>query len=69
MSDMSEMGDRFQDFGQGMSTPCCRPVDWAYEVWDCVVSDLRHKDNHVRAIAGQFQSGSATAVQPGEERS
>ena len=54
MSDMSEMGDRFQDFGQGMSTPCCRPVDWAYEVWDCVVSDLRHKDNHVRAIAGQL---------------
>jgi hypothetical protein len=30
------------------------PVDWAYEVWDRVVSDLRHKDNHVRAIAAQL---------------
>jgi hypothetical protein len=30
------------------------PVVWAYEVWACVVSDLRHKDNHVRAIAGQL---------------
>lgn len=31
-----------------------KPVDWAYEVWDDLVRDLRHKDNHVRAIAAQI---------------
>jgi hypothetical protein len=30
-----------------------KPVDWAYEVWDEMVEGLRHKDNHVRAIAAQ----------------
>lgn len=30
-----------------------KPVDWAYEVWDKMLADLRHKDNHVRAIAAQ----------------
>ena len=30
-----------------------KPVDWAYEVWDGLVKDLRHKDNHVRASAAQ----------------
>jgi hypothetical protein len=30
-----------------------QPVDWAYEVWDKMVADLRHEDNHVRAIAAQ----------------
>jgi hypothetical protein len=30
-----------------------QPVDWAYEVWDRMVEGLRHKDNHVRAIAAQ----------------
>lgn len=30
-----------------------RPVDWAYEVWDELVAELEHKDNHVRAIAAQ----------------
>src|SRR3954465_5044120 len=30
-----------------------QPVDWAYDVWDQMVGDLRHKDNHVRAIAAQ----------------
>jgi len=29
------------------------PVDWANEVWDELVADLRHSDNHVRAIAAQ----------------
>ena len=27
-----------------------KPVDWAYEVWDDAVRNLRHKDNHNRAI-------------------
>jgi hypothetical protein len=30
-----------------------KPVDWAYEVWDEVVADLSHKDNHRRAISAQ----------------
>jgi hypothetical protein len=30
-----------------------KPVDWAYEVWDGLVKDLRHKDTHVRAVAAQ----------------
>lgn len=30
-----------------------KPVDWAYDVWDTMVADLKHKDNHVRAIASQ----------------
>lgn len=28
-------------------------VDWAYEVWDDLLLHLRHKSNHVRAIASQ----------------
>jgi len=31
-----------------------QPVDWAYAVWDDMVANLRHKDNHVRAIAAQL---------------
>jgi hypothetical protein len=31
-----------------------KPVDWAYEVWDELVKDLSHKDNHRRAIAAQI---------------
>lgn len=30
-----------------------KPVDWAYDVWDALVTDLSHKDNHRRAIAAQ----------------
>ena len=31
-----------------------KPVDWAYDVWDEMVAGLKHKDNHVRAIAAQI---------------
>jgi hypothetical protein len=30
-----------------------KPVDWAYEVWDDMLRNLSHKDNHNRAIAAQ----------------
>ena len=30
------------------------PVDWAYEVWDMLIADLTHHDNHYRAIASQI---------------
>ncbi len=35
------------------------PVDWAYEVWDGFVENLRDRDNHVRAIAAQLLCGLA----------
>ncbi|MFH1299679.1 MAG: hypothetical protein ABIK07_01365 [Planctomycetota bacterium] len=31
-----------------------KPVEWAYEVWDKLVSDLSHKNNRRRAIAAQL---------------
>ena len=30
------------------------PVPWAHDVWDDVVANLGHKDNHNRAIAAQL---------------
>jgi hypothetical protein len=30
------------------------PVDWAYEVWNELLANLRHKNNHQRAIAAQL---------------
>ena len=29
-------------------------VDWAYEVWDQLLEDLTHKDNHQRSRAAQY---------------
>jgi hypothetical protein len=34
-------------------------VDWAYEVWDDLLLQLRHKNNHQRAIAAQLLSNLA----------
>ena len=31
-----------------------KPVGWAYEVWDEMVKNLSHRDNHNRAIAAQI---------------
>jgi hypothetical protein len=36
-----------------------KPVDWAYEVWDELLANLSHKDNHNRAIAAQVLSNLA----------
>ena len=36
-----------------------KPVDWAYEVWDELLANLTHKDNHVRAISAQVLSNLA----------
>jgi hypothetical protein len=36
-----------------------KPVDWAYEVWDQMIENLTHKDNHVRAISAQVLSNLA----------
>ncbi|MHA6253297.1 hypothetical protein [Oceanobacillus sp. CAU 1775] len=31
-----------------------KEVDWAYEVWDDLLEDLTHKDNHQRSRATQY---------------
>ena len=31
-----------------------QPVDWSYEVWDELLANLRHADNHQRTIAVQL---------------
>ncbi|WP_256010478.1 hypothetical protein [Desertivirga xinjiangensis] len=31
-----------------------RPVDWAYEVWEDLLSLLKHRDNHQRAVAAKI---------------
>lgn len=36
-----------------------KPVDWAHEVWDELLANLSHKDNHNRAIAAQVLSNLA----------
>ena len=36
-----------------------KPVNWAYEVWDELLANLSHKDNHNRAIAAQILSNLA----------
>jgi hypothetical protein len=36
-----------------------QPVDWAYDVWEEFVENLRDRDNHVRAIAAQLLCGLA----------
>lgn len=30
-----------------------QPVEWAYKIWDDLLKNLTHKDNHNRAIAAQ----------------
>ena len=34
-------------------------VTWAYEVWDQLLEDLTHKDNHQRSRAAQYLAGLA----------
>lgn len=31
-----------------------QPVDWAYDLWDALLADLTHRDNHRRAHAAQL---------------
>lgn len=37
-----------------IQTATDKPVDWAYTVWDELVENLHHPDNHNRAIAAQI---------------
>src|SRR5215470_14945844 len=36
-----------------------KPVDWAYDVWDEMITGLTNSDNHIRAIATQVLSNLA----------
>ncbi len=38
------------------------PVDWAYEVWDDLLTHLQDKNNHVRTIAAQVLCNLAKSV-------
>jgi hypothetical protein len=38
-----------------------KPVEWAYDVWDEMVADLSHRDNHRRAIAAQVLANLANS--------
>ena len=40
---------RYQAFMRLLETTK-QPMDWAYEVWDELIANLNHKDNHQRAI-------------------
>ncbi len=42
-----------------LMTATDQPVEWAYDAWEGLVRDLKHKDNHVRAIAAQLISALA----------
>jgi len=49
---------RYQAFMRLLETTK-QPMDWAYEVWDELIANLSHKDNHQRAIAAQLLSNMA----------
>jgi hypothetical protein len=38
---------------QDLMAATAKPIEWAYDVWDELLVDLRDQDNHVRAIAAQ----------------
>lgn len=33
-----------------------KEVEWAYEIWDQLLQDLKNRDNHKRSRAAQFLS-------------
>ncbi|WP_214402756.1 hypothetical protein [Pseudonocardia lacus] len=49
-SDRDERNEAYRAVIEATDTP----VEWAYDVWDDVVADLGHADNHVRSIAAQL---------------
>jgi hypothetical protein len=46
--------DRQNAAYQSFLDATAEPVPWAHDVWDEVVANLAHRDNHNRAIAGQL---------------
>ncbi|RIU94726.1 hypothetical protein [Oceanobacillus picturae] len=52
----SKSGDKEERFEayQTILEATDQKVDWAYEVWDQLLEDLTHKDNHQRSRAAQY---------------
>ncbi|WP_242057246.1 hypothetical protein [Pseudalkalibacillus hwajinpoensis] len=50
--------ERFEAY-QNILNETDRRVEWAYEVWDQLIEDLTHKDNHQRSRAAQYLSNLA----------
>ena len=47
---------------QEIQTITKQPVDWTYQVWDDLLENLGHKNNHNRAIAAQILCNLAGSV-------
>ncbi|MGE0130508.1 MAG: hypothetical protein AB7U82_20720 [Blastocatellales bacterium] len=54
---------RYQAFMRLLETTK-QPVDWAYEVWDELIANLSHKDNHQLAIAAHRDGIKAQLLTP-----
>ncbi len=61
----SEDGQLQNKAYMGLMSITEKPVDWAYEAWDELIAGLTHKDNHVRAIAGQLLANLAKSDSEG----
>ena len=54
----ADKNDQFAAFDYIM-TAITQPVDWAYEIWEQLKTDLVHRDSHRRSRAAQFLAGLA----------
>ena len=52
----SKSGDKDERYEayQNILNATDQQVDWAYEVWNQLLEDLTHKDNHQRSRAAQY---------------
>jgi HEAT repeat protein len=52
----SKSGDKDERYEayQNILNATDQQVDWAYEVWNQLIEDLTHKDNHQRSRAAQY---------------
>ena len=52
----SKSGDKDERYEayQNILNVTDQKVDWAYEIWDQLLEDLTHKDNHQRSRAAQY---------------
>ncbi|MDS9471490.1 hypothetical protein [Sporosarcina pasteurii] len=52
----SKSGDKDERYEayQSILNATDKQVDWAYEVWNQLIEDLTHKDNHQRSRAAQY---------------
>ena len=54
-ADRQLQNQAFQDLIEETNSP----VTWAYDAWEGLLQDLKHRDNHVRSIAAQLLSNLA----------